>query len=131
MYGTRYNGGFKEKAFRLLSARGAVSAVATFSGGGDEGGVDDITLKMPDGTEVALERHWADWRNDKQVPFTAQQEADNELWETLETPVEDKYGSFAGDFHVYGSVTYDVSAKTVAMTGDESTPVSHDISENW
>jgi hypothetical protein len=43
----------------------------------------------------------------------------SKLRHDLEVPVYERYGSFAGDFEVYGKVIWDVVQGTVGMKGEE------------
>lgn len=97
----------KRQVFALLAARGATKAVLTYNGGNDEGGVDSITLHVPtadgEAVEVDLPCQWNATGDDK------------ELARLLEDPVDAKYGSWAGDFSAYGTLTWDRISGTVVM----------------
>lgn len=108
----------KNEAFSLLRQRGASRAVVTFAGGNDEGDVEGIVLLIGD-EEVRLEPYYGDGEGELTD--------DQQLAELLAAPVWERYGSFAGDFYVYGNVTYDVEKQTVVMSKDESAYQHEDI----
>lgn len=94
-------------AFRAIRLRGAVVAVVYFSGGGDSGGVDRIELLDAAGDEVGKVGE------DDSLPDGTS------LWDVLGKPVYDRYYSFAGEFYVDGTVTWDVVIGEVNMERDE------------
>ena len=119
----------KTKAFEMLAAKGMVKAVVSFSGGNDEGGVDQIVMYAtldPDAEGVELpcfepggytyNGETGKW----DVPVNPTVTPDQKLAEILETPVDETYGSFAGDFQVDGIVTWNVAEQSVTMVFDES-----------
>ncbi len=109
----------KEEVFKELEKRGAVKAVVQFSGGGDEGGVEQIELYGPKGDVIeTLEESNSVWNlMTKKYDNNSEKRIDNELFGALGKPVYDKYYSFAGEFHVDGTVTWDVKSKNVKMSG--------------
>jgi len=111
----------KSEVFAELTRRGIKRVEVEFSGGGDEGGCDGITLFDIAGKETELKEHWgsygADFNSRKPEKNAT---ADDVLSMALCKPVYDKYYSFAGEFHVHGTVTWDVAAKTCKMNGQES-----------
>jgi hypothetical protein len=116
----------KRAALELLRKEQIGKLEIEFSGGNDEGGVDSYAAFAPDGSELkfAFERTWPDVFVDgryQQRELTEEERRVNQLLDTLEQPIDDRYGSFAGDFHVNGRLTYDVAEGTVAFAGDEST----------
>lgn len=112
----------KREVFSLLRAKGAVKAVLSYNGGGDEGGVDEITLhvKTADGEIVEVD-HPGSWDAEGE---------DGRLSKLLEAPVDHKYGSWAGDFEAYGTLTWDVEAGTVVMD-DHVKDSYRDEREEW
>jgi hypothetical protein len=100
----------KNRVFQLLRLRGASKAVVSFSGGNDEGDVDSIKLTIGD-EQIDLDVWWEGDQTDH---------PDKELSVLLAAPVWERYGGFAGDFQVYGIVTFDVAAGTVVMSKEET-----------
>jgi hypothetical protein len=115
----------REECFASLKSRGIAKAEVHFSGGGDEGGVDDIILLNDKNEQIGeMEEYYAN--TFVMNPITGRSEAvgppsaDEALSEGLSAPVYDRYHSFAGEFHVDGKVIWDVTAQKVTMSGDES-----------
>jgi hypothetical protein len=108
----------KSRVFALLKARGATKAVLSYNGGNDEGGVDEIALySRLDGGDIQVPV-------DFPTVWNATGE-DRELAELLEAPVDAKYGSWAGDFSAYGTLTWDVEKGTVVMDDYEQSGYDH------
>lgn len=118
----------KRTAMALLAERGAKAATVSFSGGNDEGGVDDVILVFADDSTERVTSTYEGW-GDRKVELTPEQQADNALVEALSAPVYEKYYSFAGEFYVSGAVEYDVLADTVKFAGEESNMVGESFSE--
>lgn len=100
-------------AFAFMREKGAVLAKAHFSGGNDEGGIDGITLLDANGVELPYEYSWDD--SDEQ----------DALARDADGIVTGEYGSFAGEFSVHGTVTYDLNAGTVKMSKEEQSGYDH------
>jgi hypothetical protein len=98
----------KRKAFALLGERGASRAIVEFSGGCDEGGADTITLYDSGGEQIASLH-----------PYSCENPAESKLVELLCAPVDEQYGTFSGDFEVYGTVTWDVDGEKCVLGGTE------------
>jgi hypothetical protein len=125
--------------WRWLEAKGAVKAYLSYSGGNDEGGVDEVVLALKDGMKVSLptvyvSEMWDEaartWRRgvyDGQS-FRALTE-DERMIAALCQPVEDRYGSFAGEFYVNGTLVYDVAQRTAKADGHYRT--TYEESETW
>lgn len=111
----------KRKVFALLKAKGAIKAVLSYNGGNDEGGVDDITLVLEGVDENG---------KNIEVDHPTQWNGGEELAELLEGPVDSKYGSWAGDFSAYGTLTWDVEAGTVVMDDYEQSGYDYN-QERW
>ncbi len=128
----------RKQVFDRLDEREAAQAQVRFSGGNDSGGADSIALTGAAGEEIAQLFEYvprlevdADGRyihvpgeGYKTVSLTKREELDAELAEALTEPVYAEYGSFAGDFDVYGVVTWDAGTRTVGMSGGEQEYVS-------
>lgn len=117
----------REQVFQWLEAKNYTKAVVSFSGGGDEGGVDRIQLyksKEGEAAEIVDEfevrakytfeggRYTERVEDDKENDFYVQQ--------GLSKPVYDKYHTFAGEFYVNGEIIWDVEKKTITRSGEES-----------
>jgi hypothetical protein len=101
----------KDAIFVRLVSMGADKAVVKFSGGGDEGFAQDPELYKDN---VLLSRWSIDVDKD-------------ELGRALAKPIFDQFGSFAGDFSVYGACIWTVADKKIMMSYDESEYVHHDV----
>lgn len=112
-----------------LRKRGVAKVSVEFSGGGDEGGVGDITLFNAAGEEIGtLEERYPVW-NGKEWVHKYPSDPDLVLVETLCSPVYEKYGTFAGEFYVSGTVDYDVEAGTVKMSYSETVEEWEEVEE--
>ena len=98
----------KEWVWAEMEKRGAINATIEFSGGHDEGGADSITLTMGDGSKESLET----WR--------AENDDEGRLITYLQDQLYDRWGSFAGEFSVYGTIEWDVTERKVVLDGSES-----------
>ncbi len=102
----------RELMFNHLRTLGVTKVVLEFSGGGDEGGVDSGTV------------YYGGPKNyeEKDLPLYKGELPgfDGDIVSELSEPVYDKYHSFAGEFHVYGEVVWDVDLGKVLMEGKES-----------
>ncbi len=107
----------KSLAFDRLRKRGATKALVEFSGGNDEGGVNGIEIVYPgDKPNEQLEVYYdgaqmeyvdGQWRQKPQEKATE----DQELSLILQRPVDDRFGSWAGEFEAYGTLTWYVEAE--------------------
>jgi len=108
--------------FAHLRDMNVETVTVEFSGGNDEGGVDYIGLQHRDGTTTELPCYVQTSRwNVKtgsydKIPLTIE----HQLAEAFNEPVKNHYGSFAGDFHVDGTIVYDVVNETVTLNKSES-----------
>lgn len=116
----------KTTVFNNLRGRGAAKAVVSFSGGDDEGGVNDIELFGPKGNVIGrVEEHHSGYQHNpatgqwEQTPIAPELQDEADLAEALGAPVYAEYHSFAGEFYVQGTVTWDVAAGTVLMHRSE------------
>lgn len=119
----------REQTWRKLRELKAVQAIVEFSGGGDEGGPNNVTLKLADGTERSLAFYMSGDYNkatgkwDEGPPKGSTVE-EVELGAALSQPVDSEYGSFAGEFYVSGTVIWDVATGKISMSGSEEVPQS-------
>ncbi len=109
----------KEAVLAYLSENGYVKAEVDFQGGNDEGYCENIDLIDTDGETISVSAYYGathdvipEWVN-----------------EALQEPVYNKYGSFAGDFQVYGRLIWDAENKRVFFNGEESqyVPFSEEV----
>ena len=92
-----------EAVWQELEARGATIATVPFSGRAGRGGdVDRIVLSRGDGDELADLERWT---------------TGDELSYALEAPVWDRFGSFAGQPPIAGTVTWTTADRRVVITG--------------
>lgn len=120
-----------------LKSLGFVTAQIEFSGGNDEGGVDDITLTRADGTTVTypnyLDTVVREWSEDRkrwvETTRPGPDGVDSELHTALVDPVYSRFHTFAGEFHVDGKVEFNVQTNMVKMTGYETIEQYHDLDE--
>lgn len=105
--------------FTALSQGGYSGAIIHFSGGNDEGGVDQIELLKG---EERIELNYQEGTYNREthaIEYSPEDRPKAELWETLSQPIEDEYGSFAGEFYVSGTITVDVASRTMKMNKNE------------
>jgi hypothetical protein len=110
----------RQEGWNVMEEAGAVKAEIFFTGGNDEGGAEQITLTLGDGSQREVEPY-SHGRDENSL--------DGRLAELLTIPVYDEYGGFAGEFQVEGTLLWDYAEKTVVMDGDESQYESHSISK--
>jgi hypothetical protein len=96
--------------YAALRERGASRAVVVYSGGNDEGHADSIALFVGD-SQIALLDEQLPYEWDpvakRNVPVgTEAQKAEAALAAALCKPIYDRYGSFAGEFHVSGELIW-------------------------
>lgn len=120
------------EAMQTLKGLGVAKVEVHFSGGNDEGGPDDVTFLDADGNKVEgprdpnvyQDRQWDEvtrsygepqWTayvgpkwNDRR-PATDEEIAASKLHGVLASPIYAEYGSFAGEFYVDGTCTWDVA----------------------
>lgn len=118
-----------------------------FSGGNDSGGADSIvaldangnTVEIPDSrahrgtmhdpkTNRWVQGPWEVYESGGKRPATPEEIKWAQVSTALEAPIYDRWGSFAGEFDVDGELTWDVSAGTHKLTGQESVTTWQDFS---
>ena len=114
----------KAAFLELLRARGARSALVTYDGGNDEGGVASISVSgeplsepaegwegttLPGSSEVL----WGDWSEEGAAAYGSRPLADERLLAAAEAVVCEKWGSFAGEFQVEGRLVVDVDGDRI------------------
>ena len=124
--------------------------VCEFSGGHDEGGFDTTYFADDKGEEITIPedeknffKKWVDteniytFKNEKQKKTTFYSTLTNKRVDVLEE-LEDilynagcleQYGSFAGEFHVSGTVKLDVFTYKWQMDGNKSNEVYENVSD--
>lgn len=110
--------GLKNKAFAQIRELGGVKAVIQFSGGGDEGGADSGEVLTADGHPLKWDYKYASGHYDSRGNYVPDES--DPISALADSILDDKFGSFAGDFYVHGEIVIDAVAKTVKMTGEES-----------
>jgi hypothetical protein len=91
----------REETFNELVRCNVVKVEIEFSGGNDEGGADSVELINPAGAKTQLRYEYG--------------ANDNSLYEALCGPL-DRWGSFAGEFYVNGTITWDVPIRKVFLS---------------
>ena len=92
-----------EAVWRELEARGATIAIVPFSGRAGRGGrIDRIVLSRVDGNDLIDVERWT---------------SRDELCHALEAPVWDRFGSFAGQPPIAGTVTWTSADSRVVIEG--------------
>jgi hypothetical protein len=134
----------RSNVFAEILTRGAVKAVVYFSGGHDEGGCDSIVLVDADDKKVIELDPYPEYA--KNPSCGCYQCSDSKDWNVkhavldqrltafvigLKGPVDDQYGTFAGEFYVTGTVVWDATEKTCRMSGDERVEVGHGIDREF
>jgi len=122
----------KSEIWAELEKRKVAKVQVDYSGGNDEGGVNDITLFDKDGKVMGRleEEYIAEEYNPKTNKWerTKEPSADSKLAEGLGAPVYAKYYTFAGEFYVNGQVIYDVANRKIDMSGQRE--VTHYEDDN-
>lgn len=139
------------EVFLELNKRGASFAEVEFSGGNDEGGPDSVTLLDESRTAIAqvenfypkaIKDHEGNFvyeegrdywgRTYKRVKYgweNPKEEAETKFYDGLAKPIYDRWGSFAGDFHVSGTLMWDVKKRTSSISGSETVEEEMDYEE--
>lgn len=129
------------EAMQSLSDFGVTTVKVHFSGGDDEGGADSIDYldadekpvevpvghavedyhyengRMSNGGWVVYDHSLSDNWNEQKRPATAEEIKWTKVSEVVEFPIYNEYGSFAGEFYVYGTLTWDVATARHDMHG--------------
>jgi hypothetical protein len=121
------------QALDELRSRGVATVEIQFSGGNDEGGTDGIAFLDADGNEVeappspnvytvytaggGTEIRAGGWQESRAA--TAEEIRQHNVYRVLEQPIYDRYYTFAGEFYVEGTVTWDIAKGTHEMHGQE------------
>lgn len=118
----------KQKVWDAMQAKGVSKIVAYFSGGNDEGGVNNYDMLDAKGKTIKIpEENKKDPNYVRDTyPFTREEFfGHDEYWpkqgsiaHIVEQPIDMEYGSFAGDFSVSGACVWDLATKKVTMSGE-------------
>ena len=125
----RKNGMTRNQVFAALKSKGVAKALVHYSGGNDEGGVNQIELFDANGENIGQMQEYygcpSIWDEVTKTYKPGPPPTDDErLAEALGAPVYEKYGGFAGEYYVDGIVTWDVVNNKVNDHGTEQ--VYHD-----
>ena len=147
----------KQAAFDGMTKRGINRIEILFSGGNDEGGIDQIQATDLEGNEIVIEdtpwvassyenqtvtkgvwlphhAHGGDFQNQKFVPLS---DLDAEVLDNInfrssvESIIYGKYYTFAGDYYVEGTAILDISENLAKVTAHESVREWFDIEESF
>lgn len=106
----------KKQVIAAFKQRGIDGAEIEFSGGNDEGGPDSrYFYRISDGereeVKVGGRHHSGEFVDGKwqERTLTPEQVADNEFLNLIDDPIYRRWGSFAGEFQVYGVLRYNVN----------------------
>ena len=135
-----------DEALEWLKGFDVVNLEICFSGGNDEGGIDERRAITSTGDEVDIPdsnayliRRWNQESQDygKEAWFVGWGNNDRaasseeikiaQYHQTLNAPIFDKYHSFAGAFYVNGTLVWDVLRKTCEMHGTETIEVDREF----
>jgi hypothetical protein len=119
----------RDGVFAALKSKGIAKVLVHYSGGNDEGGVNQIELFDANGENIGeMQEYYGGtsvWDEATNTYKPAPPPSDDQrLAEALGAPVYNKYGGFAGEYYVDGIVTWDVVNKKINDHGNEQ--VSHD-----
>jgi len=112
----------RQEMWAELRRRNVAKVAVEFSGGGDEGGVDNITLLNAEGDEIGnLHEDYGSkrWEDGNGWVSVNPPNPDTALVEALVAPVYERYDTFAGDFYVNGTLSYDVAKEKALMNKSE------------
>lgn len=116
----------KAGLFAAIRTQGWEKARVEFSGGNDSGGCEGFEV-WPVGATAwqKVDVTFYDYGSTTTPPPA------DLIARALDAYLDQKYGSFAGDFYVWGHVEADVAAGTVRMVGSEDYTESRDIEEEF
>ena len=95
-----------EKMFKILESKGIEQVDVVFSGGNDSGSIENFVVHV-----YGEEKEMKEYEINKINP---------DLSDVLSSVVYNDYGSFAGDYDVYGKYVFSVKDKTVKKECSES-----------
>ena len=112
--------------FAELEKQNIVTVTIEFSGGGDEGGCESIIAIDEDGKEVTWDESYGTYNS---VTHSYDYTPEEKLRSSLCQPVYQKYGGFAFEGSVHGTLTWNVKDKIVRINGQESVESWDDFDE--
>lgn len=151
MYGYNPTPADIREAMQTLQGLNVAKVVIPFSGGNDEGGADGIDYFDADGKSIdyipSSEAHFStkwnpdtkrfddvgwqvtDWsvRPSVSRDATAEEVTLAKVAQVLEHPIYERWGSFAGEFYVHDTLTWDVATGKHTLSGQESHEVWEDF----
>lgn len=115
----------KNRLFEEMQKVGASRLEASYSGGNDEGGVDDVTkLVDAEGKDVPIPGMWITRDPKPDDPTYRIREGKvheyNPLWEAADRMLSVDFGTWAGEFSAYGTLFADVKEGKVWRDGEIS-----------
>jgi hypothetical protein len=105
----------KDKIIAAFTERGIVTAEISFSGGNDSGACDEHTFYDADGNKIdGINTHYISTSHNVdgkwvQRELTDEDKTHNAFISLIDAPIYWRWGSFAGEFSVYGTMYYDIS----------------------
>jgi hypothetical protein len=124
-----------KRTLELMRAHGIKKATVHFSGGNDEGYAEPPSFEMEPGLAAfTLPRAYEYIEYGRYPnPPTMKHDAPTlaQLAAGLERPIDERYGSFAGEFYVDGDVIWDADAGTCVMEHDYETPSSEHLTTEF
>lgn len=117
-------------ALEQMRALGADRMEAGYSGGNDEGGVNDIKLFDAAGKEIEAPDFYLEREPRAGDPEYAIREGkvreQHPLWEAADSIMSTKYGTWCGEFEAYGTLFVDVKTGKAWTEGDYQVYTSYD-----
>ena len=144
MFGNTVSDTDVRHAMLALRELGVATVTIEFSGGNDEGGADGAQYLDAEGNEATVPssnaynesgsrydpasgkfvQQPARWvvyeRGGDKRDATDEEVKIAKISQALEFPIYDRWGSFAGEFYVQGTLTWDVAKGTHRLSGQES-----------
>lgn len=118
-----------QRLLEELTKLGAVRMEARYSGGNDEGGVDDIHLFGPEDQTVETPSSWSLRKPEpgEDVPWYRNKDGmvsePHPLWVAADDLLSTEFGTWAGDFSAYGTLHANVQERCAWTDGSYEVPV--------
>jgi hypothetical protein len=116
-----------DRTMDLLRQRGVAKAVCEFEGGHDEGDVTSITLTKKDGSEEDfIVWYCGGYRmgpgpDYEYTPLSDPANADEELSDLLQGPVNERFGAWGGVPNTGGRLVWDTHTNVVTLSYSQET----------